>query len=158
MFCDSCGTNLTTNVNFCPSCGKPIRAAGTATTARGRIATHLRIVAILWIVLSMFHLLPALALLSVFHFAGDFFPTEVPFFVHGFVRVFGWIFMLYALVGLIAGWGLLQREHWARPLTILLAFFNLLSIPFGTALGIYTLWVLLPSESEQEYRQMAGAV
>jgi hypothetical protein len=35
-------------------------------------------------------------------------------------------------------------------------FFN---IPFGTALGIYTLWVLLPTHSEAEYEhyQRAGA-
>jgi hypothetical protein len=28
-------------------------------------------------------------------------------------------------------------------------------MPFGTALGIYTLWVMLPNSSEMEYRQMA---
>jgi hypothetical protein len=28
-------------------------------------------------------------------------------------------------------------------------------IPFGTALGIYTLWVLLPATSEAEYRNLA---
>ena len=28
---------------------------------------------------------------------------------------------------------------------------NLVDIPFGTALGIYTLWVLIPEESEREY-------
>jgi hypothetical protein len=32
---------------------------------------------------------------------------------------------------------------------------NILSIPFGTALGIYTLWVLMPDQSEAEYRAMA---
>jgi hypothetical protein len=29
---------------------------------------------------------------------------------------------------------------------------SLVDIPFGTAVGIYTLWVLAPSESEAEYR------
>jgi hypothetical protein len=29
------------------------------------------------------------------------------------------------------------------------------SIPFGAALGIYTMWVLLPRESEQEYKVLA---
>jgi hypothetical protein len=33
----------------------------------------------------------------------------------------------------------------------------LIHFPFGTALGIYTLWVLLPAESEQEYRRSARA-
>jgi hypothetical protein len=28
-------------------------------------------------------------------------------------------------------------------------------MPFGTALGIYTLWTLLPAKSEEEYRRLA---
>jgi hypothetical protein len=42
-------------------------------------------------------------------------------------------------------------------LAIVLGCFHLLNPPFGTALGIYTLWVLLPAASEQEYRQIARA-
>jgi hypothetical protein len=35
----------------------------------------------------------------------------------------------------------------------------LIHIPFGTALGVYTLWVLLPAKAEEEYEnyQRAGA-
>jgi hypothetical protein len=42
-------------------------------------------------------------------------------------------------------------------LAIVTGVFNLIDIPFGTALGIYTLWVLLPTESEREYREAARA-
>jgi hypothetical protein len=42
-------------------------------------------------------------------------------------------------------------------LAIVLACFSLLDMPFGTALGIYTLVVLLPAGSEEEYRRMARA-
>lgn len=38
--------------------------------------------------------------------------------------------------------------------TLVLAFLALFHVPFGTALGIYSLWVLLPSESEREYEAM----
>ena len=31
---------------------------------------------------------------------------------------------------------------------------NLVNIPFGTALGFYTLWVLTSAEHEDEYRQL----
>jgi hypothetical protein len=63
-----------------------------------------------------------------------------------------------AACGFIAGWGLLQREPWARVLVLVVAFVSLFTnIPFGTALGIYTMWVLLPAESEQEYEAMAEA-
>jgi hypothetical protein len=29
-------------------------------------------------------------------------------------------------------------------------------IPFGTALGIYTLWVLLPAHAEEEYEKLSS--
>ena len=60
-----------------------------------------------------------------------------------------------AVLGLIAGWGLLERQPWARTLSIVLACFSLLNAPFGTALGIYTLWALLPAKSEEEYNRLA---
>ena len=51
-----------------------------------------------------------------------------------------------------------MRQRWPRIPALILAGLNLLSIPFGTALGIYTFWVLLPSEHEQEYRELTQAV
>jgi hypothetical protein len=61
------------------------------------------------------------------------------------------------ILGLVTGWGLLQREPWARTLAIVMACLNMVHMPFGTILGIYTLWVLLPAASEQEYRSVARA-
>ena len=62
-----------------------------------------------------------------------------------------------AAFGFIAGWGLLQREHWARIVVLVLAFVTMFTnIPFGTALGIYTMWVLLPTESEEEYEALVA--
>jgi hypothetical protein len=40
---------------------------------------------------------------------------------------------------------------------LVMGFLALLRIPLGTALGIYTLWVLLPSQSDEEYRALALA-
>jgi hypothetical protein len=61
------------------------------------------------------------------------------------------------VLSLAAGWGLLQRESWARALTIVMGFLSILHIPLGTALGIYTIWVLLPNESAEEYDRLALA-
>ncbi len=57
--------------------------------------------------------------------------------------------LLLSLPGLIAGFGLLKLRPWARILTIVLSALNLLNVPFGTALGIYGLWVLLQAETER---------
>jgi len=64
-----------------------------------------------------------------------------------------------AFAGFAVGWGLLQREPWARTVAVVLAFVSLFfNVPFGTALGIYTLWVLLPAKSDAEYEEEARAV
>jgi hypothetical protein len=57
--------------------------------------------------------------------------------------------LLLSLPGLIAGVGLLNLRPWARTLAIVLSALNLLHVPFGTALGIYGLWVLLQEETER---------
>lgn len=54
---------------------------------------------------------------------------------------------------IIAGWGLLNLRPWARVLTIVISALHLLSIPFGTALGVYGLWVLLSAQTEPLFRQ-----
>ena len=61
----------------------------------------------------------------------------------------GVMLLVLALPGLITGWGLLNYKPWARILGIVLSVINLLNIPFGTALGIYGLWVLLNKDTER---------
>jgi hypothetical protein len=48
-----------------------------------------------------------------------------------------------ALPGMLAGWGLLNRKEWARIIALVVAFLGLANVPVGTAIGIYTFWVLL---------------
>jgi hypothetical protein len=74
------------------------------------------------------------------------------------VRMIAYLFLGSAAVGCIAGWGLLQRLPWARTLAIVLGLLSLIDIPFGTVIGIYTLWVLVPAESEAEYSRVSQAV
>jgi hypothetical protein len=67
----------------------------------------------------------------------------------------GSIFLLVAAGGFAVGWGLLQHRPWARITAIVLGIIALFHPPLATALGIYTLWVLLPSDSEREFGQLA---
>ncbi len=45
--------------------------------------------------------------------------------------------------------GLLKRQSWARILVLVLGILNLLNVPFGTALGIYSIWTLTNKETEK---------
>lgn len=57
------------------------------------------------------------------------------------------ILIVFSLPGIIGGIGLLKYKEWARILVLIVGFFDLLHVPFGTALGIYTIWVLFNSDA-----------
>jgi hypothetical protein len=54
--------------------------------------------------------------------------------------------LIPCLPGLIGGIGVLKYRQWARITLLVVGFINLLLIPFGTILGIYTIWVLMNIE------------
>jgi hypothetical protein len=159
MFCERCGTALQPNQPFCGACGKEIRGGmQIAYPRRGRVQEHIRLLGIFWLALGALNTVGSLGMLFVGNYVyghvidpgqGEPIPRNM---IHFILTVVGTIILAKAALELLAGFGLLRREAWARMFSIVLAFFALFSVPFGTALGVYTLWVLLPSESDQEYR------
>lgn len=59
----------------------------------------------------------------------------------------GTFLVLVSIPGLIAGIGLLKFKNWARILTLIISAIDLINIPIGTALGIYSIWVLVQDET-----------
>jgi hypothetical protein len=157
MYCDRCGTLQQAGQNFCSGCGKAVAGNVPMMPVKSRIEGHTRMLAILWLAVSAFRLIPGFVLLTMFSPDRNFLPADVPFFVPGLLHGVGVLYIGCAAAGLFAGWGLLERQPWARMLAIVLGCFSLPDMPFGTALGIYTLWVLLPARSEEEYRQISRA-
>lgn len=47
----------------------------------------------------------------------------------------------------LTGWGIRRRVGRARLAALILVVPNLVLVPFGTALGVYTLWVLLNDDA-----------
>jgi zinc ribbon protein len=161
MFCNTCGAPIQPDYRVCPKCGRAVQGAGmpAAPFPQGRVARHIKPLAILWMVVGAFWLIPAFGILIAGSMAGVFLPmnheigrTFGPFVLH----TIGSIFLLIAAGGFAVGWGLMQRRSWARITAIVLGFIALLHPPLATALGIYTLWVLLPGDAEREYNQMTG--
>lgn len=54
--------------------------------------------------------------------------------------------MLWGAVHVFVGIQVRRRRHWARLAAILLSCVDLLLLPYGTALGVYALWILLRDE------------
>lgn len=65
--------------------------------------------------------------------------------------------LVLSLPGLIAGIGLVKYRPWARVLTIILSVLNLFNFPFGTALGVYGLWVLLSTDTQRLFNGRSAA-
>ena len=51
------------------------------------------------------------------------------------------IIILFAIPAIVGGIALLNNKSWALTLLLVLGCFQLFSFPFGTALGVYSIWV-----------------
>jgi len=54
---------------------------------------------------------------------------------------------ILGLPGVIVGICLWKFQNWARYCALILAFLNLLNVPVGTILAIYTGWALLQEDA-----------
>jgi hypothetical protein len=162
MYCDQCGAQLNSAESRCGRCGKTV--LGLIALRRSRVRDHIRLVGILWMAYSSLHVVVGVCALvaaqvifgHVIHIPNGP-PPEVTVWLRPLISFFGWLILAKAAAGFFAGWGLLQREDWARTVALIVGFIALLNVPIGTALGIYTLWVLLPSQSDEEYKALAQA-
>ena len=64
--------------------------------------------------------------------------------------------VLLGAPSIVGGIGLLKRKAWARILLLVGGFLNLLDFPLGTALGIYTIWVLMNDEVQSLFVTGSG--
>jgi hypothetical protein len=124
------------------------------------MAQHVKILGILHIVFGALGVLAAIFVLLIFggisavvglsdHSSDSLTAIPILGMVGGFVFM---LLLVLSLPGLIIGIGLMQFRPWARIAGIILSALDLVSVPpFGTALGIYGLWVLLNRETEQMF-------
>lgn len=157
MYCNGCGSELQPGYNVCPKCGKVIGDPVSAVT-RSRLENHLSTLGTLWVVVGVLFLLPALGLFfasSVAHFVIQ---DNVVARTLGplLLTIIGGTILMIAVGGIMVGLGLKDRKPWARVVAIVLGVIALFHPPFGTALGIYTLWVLMSDEGGVEYRRLAS--
>jgi len=156
MFCDRCGATVEADQSFCGRCGRQLAGGVIGFPRRSRVQEHVRLLGILWLALSALNAVGGVVLYILANTLFVHLPEisgqpAATAWLHPFLSFVGILVVIKAAAGFLAGWGLLQRESWARMLTIVLAFLALFNIPFGTALGIYTLWVLLPAGADAEY-------
>ena len=119
------------------------------------MATHVKVIAILFIVFGALGLLGAAfssvlfgvlaTVVGASHDQGA--PLGVA--VLGFTGMALTTFLVVVSIPhLICGWGMLILRPWARILGIILAAISLVRIPIGTVFGIYALIILFNRETE----------
>lgn len=113
---------------------------------------HITVVAALHVGFGIFGLMLGIFLFVLFTglavAAGD----EHAFFVLSTIgTALGALFFIISVPGLIGGIGLFARKAWARIVILVVSAIDLLNFPVGTALGIYSLWVLVQPETTARF-------
>ena len=157
MYCSACGQGVALGQPVCNRCGRPMMAIPPVPGIMIELESYagkLKALSIVWFVYAgLSILLGGFALMFAQSiFAGHMgpwgnapwaHPPFPPFMGQLLLKfVWFWLFVRVALA-LAAGWGLLHRSPWGRVVAIVSAFWNLLKFPFGTAIGIWTLVLLM---------------
>ena len=161
MFCNACGKELPPGQQFCGACGQPVGVA----PVHNRVARHIQMLGILWLIYGSLELIGGVVLLFVSHVIFGHIvrltspnqPNPIPNFLQPLLSTLAVFLLGKAAACLAGGVGLLQRAPWARVLVLVMAFVSLINMPLGTALGIYTLWVLLADNGQRQYEALARA-
>jgi hypothetical protein len=168
MYCSGCGQALAPGQGFCPQCGRPIALAAPPVPGMSFLvdayASKIKTLGIFWFIYAGINLLLGLAGMAFLrawtsHFGWSHGPWGGDF---PFGSWFGPAVLHAALafvlirsgLALAAGWGLMERAPWGRFVALVAAFLNILKFPFGTALGIFTLVLLLGYRNNTLYSQL----
>jgi hypothetical protein len=109
---------------------------------------HINVVAALQIGLSIFCLLIAFLIFTVLKLVGGFVDDANGATILSLIAdVIAIVFIAVSIPGILAGMGLYKRKEWARLLTLVLSVIEIFNFPFGTAIGIYSIWALIQPET-----------
>ena len=178
MVCTKCGCEQGSPARFCRQCGAVI-AAGTipppqpgwvpdagayyaqakAAEQRMRVRQNLQPLGIMWCLFGAYRILSTLiGMVVLHHMVADGMFGQLPFpvghLIHAALPAIGTMVILMGSLDILTGYALLTQKNWGRILAIVVGILALIKIPFGTALGIYTLWVLAPQASGAEWDEM----
>jgi hypothetical protein len=122
------------------------------------VETHVKVLAVLYIVFGALGTLAAFAVMAAFGIAGIASAAAVSSDPDAWIALpiigitgtaLGIFLLIVSVPGIIAGIGLLKYRPWARILTIVISALNLIHFPIGTILGVYGLWVMLSDEGSR---------
>lgn len=79
-------------------------------------------------------------------------PVEVFDIIPAILLIVAFCVAIVSIAGIVGAAAALKKKEWGRILLLIVSFLNLMRIPFGTALGAYTIWVLFNDETIKLFR------
>jgi hypothetical protein len=183
MVCPTCASPVVPGARFCARCGMPFAEPSPSPAspyavpppvpgayfnpalAPGlRVQRHLQTAGILWCAYGAYRVLGGLIGILVLRaftfrsFGGYGWPFNRGFgpnWPGAFIPVIAIMTLIGTVLAFCVGYSLLQRRPWGRTLAVVAAILVLFRPLLGTALGIYTLWLLAPGTSGLEYDAIA---
>jgi hypothetical protein len=109
---------------------------------------HLNVVAALQIGFSILWIVIGIIILFILSMIGGLVDDKDANFILPLIgQIIAAFLFLISIPGVIAGIGLLKRKEWGRILTLVLSVIGLMNVPIGTAVGVYSIWVLVQEET-----------
>jgi len=168
MYCSGCGLALAPGSQVCPQCGRPVGIPVPPIPGMAYLvenySSKVKTLGVFWLVYAGLNLLMGfvgLAFLRAWmaHWGWNHGPWDNgfpfgPWFGPALVHLAFAAVLVRSALAVAAGWGLLERTQWGRFVALVAAFLNILKFPFGTALAIFTLVLLLGYRNTALYAQL----
>jgi hypothetical protein len=117
---------------------------------------HITLLGILHITRGVLILLIGLIIFAILAGAGALSEDETAIGVLGIIgMVVLFIMFVLAVPSIIAGIGVLLKREWGRITALVVGILSLVDVPFGTALGVYSIWLLLDDEARTLFQPAA---
>jgi hypothetical protein len=119
------------------------------------VESHVKAVGIIHVAFSVLGIIAAIVLFTVLNLV-----AQLPEVEEEAVRVLEtvglilpWFIIVCSVPGVVGGIGLLKYQGWARILVLILSFLGLLNFPLGTAVGVYSIWVLFDKRTAKVFAE-----
>jgi hypothetical protein len=172
MYCSVCGQALSAGQTVCPQCGRPVAVPPIPPVPNlgfqlATYANRIKALSTVWFIYGGLTLalgIVGMTFANAWLNGGGFGPWMHGPWAHGPVNPqwfgpaiihFAWVMIiLRSALAFAAGWGLMEHAPWGRVVAIVAAFLSILKIPFGTAIAIWTLVMLLGYRNTTLYDQL----
>lgn len=111
---------------------------------------HVRLLGILFVIWGIMSIVIGLLIFALFLGGGILTGNEDALAILTVIGLIaGGFCLVTGIPEIIGGWGLMRHARWSRIVVLIMAVFNVINPPLGTALGVYAFWVLFNPESQQ---------